>query len=105
MWPGPPKTSSTMPWPPFCRAREDRGGSGPKTSPGRHPGARRRVVGHRTGSNGLAKCAHNRDGKKRLSQIVYGLLCASGGCPAIEVFCGNTADPATLASQIRKLRE
>ena len=27
-------------------------------------------------------------------------------CPvAIEVFCGNTADPATLASQIRKLRE
>ncbi|AFS53956.1 transposase [Leptospirillum ferriphilum] len=40
-----------------------------------------------------------------MSQIVYGLLCASGGCPAIEVFCGNTADPATLASQIRKLRE
>ncbi|WP_053765477.1 IS1634 family transposase [Leptospirillum ferriphilum] len=54
----------------------------------------------------LAKYGHNRDGKKRFPQIVYGLLCASDGCPvAIEVFCGNTADPATLANQIQKLRE
>ena len=54
----------------------------------------------------LSKYGHNRDGKKRFPQIVYGLLCTSGGCPvAIEVFEGNTADPATLESQIRKLRE
>ena len=52
----------------------------------------------------LAKYGH--DGKKRFPQIVYGLLCTSEGCPvAIEVFEGNTADPATLESQIRKLRE
>ncbi len=54
----------------------------------------------------LARYGHNRDGKKRFPQIVYGLLCASDGCPVtIEVFCGNTADPTTLASQVQKLRE
>ncbi len=54
----------------------------------------------------LARYGHNRDGKKRFPQIVYGLLCASDGCPvAIEVFEGNTADPKTLASQVQKLRE
>lgn len=54
----------------------------------------------------LARYGHNRDGKKRFPQIVYGLLCASDGCPvAIEVFEGNTADPNTLAVQIAKLRE
>lgn len=54
----------------------------------------------------LARYGHNRDGKKRFPQIVYGLLCAPSGCPvAIEVFEGNTADPKTLESQIQKLRE
>ncbi len=54
----------------------------------------------------LARYGHNRDGKKRFPQIVYGLLCASDGCPvAIEVFEGNTADPNTLSAQIAKLRE
>jgi len=39
-------------------------------------------------------------------QIVYGLLCAGDGCPvAIEVFAGSTADPATLPSQVTKLKE
>jgi len=53
----------------------------------------------------LAKYGHNRDGKKRFPQIVYGLLCADG-CPvAIEVFEGNTADPKTLETQITKLRK
>jgi transposase len=53
----------------------------------------------------LARYGHNRDGKKRFPQIVYGLLCASDGCPvAIEVFEGNTADPNTLSAQIAKLR-
>jgi Transposase DDE domain len=39
-------------------------------------------------------------------QLVIGLLCAGNGCPvAVEVFDGNTADPATLASQIDKVRQ
>ena len=54
----------------------------------------------------LAKYGHNRDGKKRFPQVVYGLLCAPDGCPvAIEVFEGNTADPQTLEVQVEKLRE
>jgi hypothetical protein len=53
----------------------------------------------------LAKRGHSRDGKKGTLQIVYGLLCAPDGCPiAIEVFEGNTGDPATLAPQIDKLK-
>jgi hypothetical protein len=37
---------------------------------------------------------------------VIGLLCAADGCPvAVEVFEGNTADPATVASQITKLKQ
>ena len=54
----------------------------------------------------LAKRGYNRDGKKGMLQIVYGLLCASDGCPvAIEVFDGNTGDPTTLAPQIDKLKQ
>jgi hypothetical protein len=53
----------------------------------------------------LAKRGYNRDGKKGKLQIVYGLLCAPDGCPvAIEVFEGNTGDPATLADQVAKLK-
>jgi len=53
----------------------------------------------------LAQRGYNRDGKKGMLQIVYGLLCAPDGCPvAIEVFDGNTADPMTLAPQIDKLK-
>ena len=40
------------------------------------------------------------------SQMVFGLLCAADGCPvAVEVFPGNTADPTTLAAQVRKIRD
>ena len=54
----------------------------------------------------LAAFGHNRDGKRGFPQIVYGLLCTREGCPvAVEVFAGNTADPATLGSQVQKLRE
>jgi hypothetical protein len=53
----------------------------------------------------LARLGHDRDGKKGKLQIVYGLLCAADGCPvAVEVFEGNTGDPATLASQIAKIK-
>ena len=54
----------------------------------------------------LARRGYNRDGKKGKLQIVYGLLCAADGCPvAVEVFEGNTADPATLATQIAKIKQ
>jgi hypothetical protein len=54
----------------------------------------------------LAKIGHSRDGKKGSLQIVVGLLCQAEGCPvAVEVFGGNTGDPATLSSQIEKVRK
>jgi Transposase DDE domain len=54
----------------------------------------------------LAQYGYNRDRKRGKLQIVYGLLCAADGCPvAIEVFEGSTADPMTLASQVKKLKE
>jgi transposase len=53
----------------------------------------------------LARLGYSRDGKRGKLQIVIGLLCDPDGCPvAVEVFEGNTADPATVASQIEKLR-
>ena len=54
----------------------------------------------------LAKLGYSRDGKKNKLQIVFGLLCERNGRPVgVEVFEGNTGDPATLGSQIRKVRE
>jgi DDE family transposase len=53
----------------------------------------------------LGQRGYSRDGKKGKLQIVYGLLCAADGCPvAVEVFEGNTGDPATLAAQIVKIK-
>ena len=38
-------------------------------------------------------------------QIVYGLLTSPEGIPvAIEVFAGNTGDPATVAAQVAKIK-
>ncbi|MCA0241514.1 MAG: IS1634 family transposase [Proteobacteria bacterium] len=49
---------------------------------------------------------HSRDGKRDDPQIVFGLVCTTQGCPiSVEVFKGNTADPATMASQVSKLKE
>ena len=54
----------------------------------------------------LAARGHSRDGKRDDPQIVFGLICTGEGCPiAVEVFPGNTADPATVAAQVAKLRE
>lgn len=54
----------------------------------------------------LAARGHSRDGKRDDPQIVFGLVCGAAGCPiAVEVFKGNTADPATLAAQVSKLKE
>jgi hypothetical protein len=56
--------------------------------------------------NELSDYGYNRDGKKGKKQIVIGLLTDENGIPvAVEVFKGNTADPTTIANQIKKLAE
>jgi hypothetical protein len=53
----------------------------------------------------LAARGHSRDGKRDEAQIVFGLICTAHGVPiAVEVFAGNTADPATVAAQVSKLK-
>jgi len=53
----------------------------------------------------LAQFGYSRDHRRDRMQIVYGLLCTRDGLPvAVEVFAGNTADPATLGAQVTKLR-
>ncbi|WP_321470929.1 IS1634 family transposase [uncultured Paludibaculum sp.] len=54
----------------------------------------------------LARLGHNRDGKKGLPIIVYGLLTDSEGRPvAVDVYPGNTGDPTTVPDQVDKLRQ
>ena len=53
----------------------------------------------------LATYGYNRDGEK-LPSIVYGLLADGQGRPvAVDVYAGNTGDPATVPDQIDKLRK
>ena len=54
----------------------------------------------------LAQFGHDRDGKKGLPIIVYGVMTNGAGCPvAVSVYAGNTGDPTTVADQIEKVRE
>jgi Transposase DDE domain len=54
----------------------------------------------------LARYGYSRDGQRDKLQITFGLLTNAEGCPvAVEVFEGNTADPATIGSVIAKLRQ
>jgi hypothetical protein len=54
----------------------------------------------------LARLGYSRDGRRDKLQIIVGLMCTAEGCPiAVEVFEGNTGDPATLGSQIAKLKQ
>jgi transposase len=54
----------------------------------------------------LARHGHNRDGKKGLPVIVYGLLTDGEGRPvAVDVYPGNTGDPTTVPDQVDKLRQ
>jgi transposase len=47
---------------------------------------------------------HNRDGDG-LPIVVYGVLTSGEGVPvAVEVYAGNTGDPATVGDQVEKLR-
>jgi DDE family transposase len=53
----------------------------------------------------LAKLGSNRDGKKGLLQVNYGLLADHRGCPvAMSVYEGNTSDPQTLMPEIHRLK-
>src|SRR6516225_8301610 len=54
----------------------------------------------------LGAIGHPKDGVRGRLQIVYGLLTSPEGIPvAIEVFPGNTGDPATVASQVGRLKD
>lgn len=54
----------------------------------------------------LARLGHNRDGKKGLLQVNYGLLTDARGCPvAVSVHEGNVADSSTFLPEVQRLRE
>ena len=54
----------------------------------------------------LAALGHDRDGKRHLPIIVYGLLTDAQGRPvAVSVYPGNTGDPKTVPDQVAKLKE
>src|SRR5512142_3271570 len=54
----------------------------------------------------LGAIGHPKDGVRGRLQIVYGLLTSKDGVPvAIEVFHGNTGDPATVAAQVTKVKD
>jgi len=54
----------------------------------------------------LAKLGYNRDGKKGLLQVNYGLLTDARGCPvAVSVFDANTADSKTFMPGVERLRD
>lgn len=56
--------------------------------------------------NHLAAYGYNRDKKRGKQQLVIGLLCDESGEPvSIDVFPGNTQDPQTVSSQIRKVTQ
>jgi hypothetical protein len=53
----------------------------------------------------LAQLGYSRDGRRGTLQIVYGLVCATNGCPVcVEVFEGSLHDDKTLPAQLEKLR-
>ncbi len=53
----------------------------------------------------LAKRGYSRDGERGKLQIEFGLICNRDGCPvAVQVFAGNTSDPATVGAVIDQLR-
>jgi hypothetical protein len=54
----------------------------------------------------LAARGYSRDGKRGLAQLEYGLLTDADGRPvAVEVFAGNTSDPAAFTAAVTKTRD
>ena len=53
----------------------------------------------------LGAMGYSRDGKPSKAQIVYGLCCSPDGRPvSVRVHAGNTADPATLADAVERVK-
>ena len=53
----------------------------------------------------LARFGHNRDGRRDLPCIVYGVMTDDQGRPiSVDVYPGNTGDPSTVADQMEKLK-
>jgi len=54
----------------------------------------------------LARLGHDRDGKRGLLQVNYGLVTDSRGCPvAVSVHEGNTSDSATLLPAVQRVQK
>jgi transposase len=54
----------------------------------------------------LAKRGYNRDGKRGMLQVNYGLLTDVRGCPvAVSVHEGNTSDSRTFMPEVQRLRQ
>jgi hypothetical protein len=54
----------------------------------------------------LARMGYERDGRRGLPLIVYGLLTDAEGCPVgVDTYPGNTGDPKTVPDQVKKLQE
>jgi transposase len=54
----------------------------------------------------LARIGYNRDGRRGMLQVNYGLLTDARGCPvAVSVHEGNVADSQTLLPEVKRLRE
>ena len=54
----------------------------------------------------LARIGYNRDGKRGMLQVNYGLITDARGCPvAVSVHEGNVADSLTLLPVVERLRE
>ncbi len=54
----------------------------------------------------LMRFGYSRDGKKGKTQVVYGVLTGQGGVPvSVQVYPGNSSDPATVPDQVDKLRD
>ena len=54
----------------------------------------------------LARFGHNRDGRRDLPCIVYGVITDDEGRPvAVDVYPGNTGDPSTVPDQVNKLKK
>jgi len=54
----------------------------------------------------LARFGHNRDGRRDLPCIVYGIMTDDDGRPvSVDVYPGNTGDPTTVPDQIDKLKK
>ena len=54
----------------------------------------------------LARIGHDKDGRRGVQVIAYGLLTDADGRPvAVQVYPGNTGDPTTVPDQVNALRD